>query len=186
MVVNSVQSDGDAFGYLQENDIIHSINGKMVTSAMQFVNAMKNTSTPRVYLVIARLLTTNATNDVTHNVTNSGKPSKMSTVDSQVDKLQQMSIRSNPRNSLEKPFLNLIEDTPTQIFKPTQTTQITDTQNIIEHENETELQLTLEASQELFPVPKSPISTAQVSFQTRFLIGRERHRVSIRLKTLLS
>jgi len=162
LFVTSVQSDGDAFGYLHENDIIYSINGKTVTSAMQFVNAMKNTSTPRVYLVIARLLTTNATNDVTHNVTNSGKPSKMSTVDSQVDKLQQMSIRSNPRNSLDKPFLNLIEDTPTQIFKPTQTTQITDTQNIIEHENETELQLTLEASQELFPVPKSPISTAQL------------------------
>ena len=173
-VVNSVPSDGDAFGYLHENDIIHSINGQMVTSTKQCVEAI-NTSTPRVDFVITRWLTTNATN----NATISGQPSQM--LDSQVDKLQQMNIHSKPTNSLSS-----IQDTPTQIFHPTKTAQVTDTQNIIEHESETQLDLTLEASQELFPVQKSPISTVQVSFESRVLIGRERHRVNISVKTLLS
>ena len=169
-MVNSVPSDGDAFGYLLENDIIHSINGQMVTSTKQCVEAI-NTSTPRVDFVITRWLTTNATI--------SGQPSQM--LDSQVDKLQQMNIHSKPTNSLSS-----IQDTPTQIFHPTKTAQVTDTQNIIEHESETQLDLTLEASQELFPVQKSPISTIQVSFESRVLIGRERHRVNISVKTLLS
>ena len=172
-MVNSVQSDGDAFGYLLENDIIHSINGQMVTSTKQCVEAM-NTST-RIDFVITRWLTTNATN----NATISGQPSQM--LDSQVDKLQQMNTHSKPTNSLSS-----IQDTPTQIFHPTKTAQVTDTQNIIEHESETQLDLTLEASQELFPVQKSPISTIQVSFESRVLIGRERHRVNISVKTLLS
>ena len=169
-MVNSVPSDGDAFGYLHENDIIHSINGQMVTSTKQCVEAI-NTSTPWVDFVITRWLTTNATI--------SGQPSQM--LDSQVDKLQQMNIHSKPTNSLSS-----IQDTPTQIFHPTKTAQVTDTQNIIEHESETQLDLTLEASQELFPVQKSPISTVQVSFESRVLIGRERHRVNISVKTLLS
>ena len=157
-----MQSDGEAFGYLHENDIIHSINGQMVTSTTQCVEAIKNTSTSRVDFVITRLFTTNATN----NVITSGQSSQMLPVDPQVDKIQSMNIRSNPTNSLSS-----IQDTSTQIFHPTKTTQITDTQNI---------------SQELFPVPKSPISTVQVSLKSRVLIGRERHRVNISLKTLLS
>jgi len=180
----SVQKDGDAFGYLYENDIIHSINGELVTSTKQFVSAMKSATTPRIHVVIARMSTSAFANDVTSVVStaiSSPAPvaatiSQMSTVDSQVDKLNNMSIR--PRKSIGKPPLSLVQDTPTQIFQPTQTPQITNTQDILEQERETHLELTLESSLESYPIPstKSPISTAQVEFwidqETRFLIGR--------------
>ena len=168
----SVQKDGDAFGYLHENDIIHSINGELVTSTKQFVSAMKSATTPRIHVVIARMSTSAFANDVTSVVSpviSSPAPvastiSQMSTVDSQVDKLNNMSIR--PRKSIGKPPLSLVQDTPTQIFQPTQTPQITNTQDILEQERETHLELTLESSLESYPIhsTKSPISTAQVEF----------------------
>ena len=155
-----VQKDGDAFGYLYKNDIIYSMNGEIVTSTMQFVNAMKAASTPRVHLVIARMVSSAVTNDVTRDVA--------PVVDSQVAKLQNMSIHPKQRKSLGKPPLSLIQDTSTQIFQPTQTTgnQIADTQDILEQETGTQLELTFESNLESFPAPlaKSPISTAQEGF----------------------
>ena len=182
-MLNSVQSDGDAFGYLHENDIIYSINGKMVTSIMQFVDAMKKASTPRVHLVIGRMMTSDfnhsptrdgnidVTNDInnavinddTQDVTNNRSP-QTSTLYSQVNKLQKMNICSKPRNSIDQSSLSINQDTPTQIFQPTQTTQIADTQNIIDQESETELELTYNSVPESSPMPKSSISTAQVRF----------------------
>ena len=53
----SVQKDGYAFGYLHENDIIHSINGELVTTPKQFVSAMKSAMTPLIHVVIARMAT---------------------------------------------------------------------------------------------------------------------------------
>ena len=181
IVINSVQSDGDAFGYLHENDIIYSINGKMVTSLMQFVDAMKNASTPRVHLVIGRMMTSDinhtatrdgnnddtnsvnnaVTNDGTHDITIDGSP-QTSTLGSQVNNLQKMSICSKPRNSIDQSSLRINQDTPTQIFQPTQTTQIADTQNIIDQESETQLELTYDSVPESSSMPKSSISTAQV------------------------
>ena len=168
----SVQKDGYAFGYLHENDIIHSINGELVTSTKQFVSAMKSATTPRIHVVIARMSTSAFANDVTSVVSpmmSSPAPvaatiSQMSTVDSQVDKLNNMSIR--PRRSIGKPPLSLVQDTPMQIFQPTQTPQFTNTQDILDQERETHLELTLESSLESYPIPatKSPISTAQVEF----------------------
>ena len=69
-----------------------------------------------------------------------------------------MSIRPKQRKSIGKP-LSLVRDTPTQIFHPTQSTQITDTQDILEQERGTQLE-------QKYPTPsaKSPVSTAQVSF----------------------
>ena len=141
--------DGDAFGYLHENDIIHSINGELVTSTMQFVSAMKSASTPRVHIVVARMVTPAVINDVNRDAAPIAA------------NLQNMSIRPKQRKSIGKP-LSLVRDTPTQIFQPTQSTQITDTQDILEQERGTQLELTLES----YPTPsaKSPISTAQVSF----------------------
>ena len=182
-MLNSVQSDGAAFGYLHENDIIYSINGKMVTSIMQFVDAMKKASTPRVHLVIGRMMTSDLNhsptrdgnidvtngvnnaviNDDTQDVTNNGSP-RTSTLGSQVNKLQKMNICSKPRNPIDQSSLSINQDTPTQIFQPTQTTQIADTQNIIDQESETELELTYNSVPESSPMPKSSISTAQVRF----------------------
>ena len=155
--------DGDAFGYLHENDIIHSINGELVTSTMQFVSAMKSASTPRVHVVVARMVTSTVTNDVTRDV--AATISQMSTLDSQVNNLQNMSIHPKQRKSIGKPLI-LVRDTPSQIFQPTQSTQITDTQDILEQQRETQLEQTLESSLESYPTPsaKSPVSTAQVSF----------------------
>ena len=150
---NSVLKDGDAFGYLHENDIIHSINGELVTSTMQFVSAMKSAWTPRVHIVVARMVTPAVINDVNRDAAPIAA------------NLQNMSIRPKQRKSIGKP-LSLVRDTPTQIFQPTQSTQITDTQDILEQKRGTQLELTLESSLESYPTPsaKSPISTAQVSF----------------------
>ena len=165
-------NDGDAFGYLHENDIIHSINGELVTSTLQFVSAMKSASTPRVHVVVARMVTPAVSHDFNRDVAPiTATITQMSTLDSPVNNLQNMSIRPKQRKSIGKP-LSLVRDTPTQIFQPTQSTQITDTQDMLEQKRETQLELTLESSLESYPTPsaKSPVSTGQVSF---LLIGHE-------------
>ena len=129
----SVQKDGYAFGYLHENDIIHSINGELVTTPKQFVSAMKSATAPLIHVVIARMATFAFTNVVSPAMTPdschqrntrikspamspvsvAAAISQMSAVDTQINLLN-MSISPKQRKSIDKPLLGLVQDTSTQ------------------------------------------------------------------------